>query len=98
MDNNTRYVAEWIEAQHVDEFGEWNPDRDEYAGRNCPSLALAKAVAIRESKRCGVVEWCRVTEEVFNPDLGIPRRSDAAWDVVCTYHGDWSGNWSEDRS
>lgn len=94
---DTRYIAEWIEKQHVNEFGEWESDRDEYVGKDCKTLAAAKRVAITESKRCNVVEWCRVTVEQFNPDLGIPRRSSAAWDTVAVWHGDWQGNWDEER-
>ena len=94
---DTRYVAEWIEKQHVDEHGEWNPDDDEYCGRDCKSLAEAQRVAIEESKRAGACEWCRVTVEEFNPSLGIPRRSSAAWDTVELWHGDWEGNWNEER-
>lgn len=95
--SDTRYTAEWIAAQHHDENGEWEPDRDEYVGRACKSLADAKRLAVVESKRCNVVEWCRVTVEQFNPSLGIPRRSDAAWDTVAVHYGDWDGNWQEER-
>ena len=94
----TRYIAEWIAAQHLDKHGEWDPDMDEYGERCAPALELAKAIAVRESQKCNVAEWCRVTVEIFNASLGIPARSDAAWDVVATWHGDWAGNWQEDRS
>lgn len=94
---DTRYIAEWIEAQHKDEYGEWNPDDDEYVGRNCKSLEEAQCVAVAESKRCGVVEWCRVTVEQFNPSLDIPRQCSAAWDTVAVWHGDWQGTWDEER-
>jgi hypothetical protein len=93
-----RFTAEWIEKQHLDEHGDWNPDDDEYVGQVYKTLEQAKLVAAKESKRAGIVEWCRVTVEEFNPDLGIPRRSDAAWDHISTWSGDWEGNWDEIRS
>lgn len=93
--SDQRFTAEWVSAQHLDEHGDWNPDDDEYRGRGCPCLATAKIVAIMESKRANVVEWCRVTVSEFNPTLGIPRQSDAAWDTVATWHGDWEGNWTQ---
>lgn len=45
-----------------------------------------------------MLEWVRVAEECFNPELGIPKHHEAAWDVVRVWHGDWEGNWCEDRS
>lgn len=95
---DTRYTAEWISAQHEDEFGEWEPDRDEYMGSTHATLEAAQRAAIDGSKQANVVEWCRVTEERFDSSLGIPRRSPAAWDATCLWHGDWNGEWSEDRS
>ena len=61
------------------------------------ALEAAKAAAIAESKAANCVEWWRVQEERFNPELGIPRRSPAAWDTTRTWHGDWQGN-SEEES
>ena len=95
--SDVRFTAEWIKAQHTDPVtGEWNPDRDEYVGQTFSTLKAAQSAAIRESKRANVVEWCRVSEERFNAELGIPRRSDAAWDTVAVYHGDWDGNWNRE--
>lgn len=94
---DTRYVAEWIEKQYQDEYGDWDPDRDEYRGMDCKTLEEAKRKAIENGKKANVVEWCRVTVEEFNASLGIPRRSSAAWDTVATWHGDWEGNWNEER-
>ena len=93
---DTRYVAEWIAKQFVDENGDWEPDRDEYVAKDCRSLEDAQRVAISESKKLGIVEWCRVSVEQFNPELGIPRRSSATWDTVAIWHGDWEGNWNEE--
>jgi hypothetical protein len=96
---NVRYEAEWIAAQHIDkDTGEWDPDRDEYVGSTHATLEAAQRAAIEGSKNAGVVEWCRVAEETFDPSLNIPRRSSAAWDTTRVWHGDWEGNWSEDRS
>ena len=92
-----RYIAEWIEKQYKDEQGEWEPDRDDYRGIDCKSLAEAQRIAVAQSKRANACEWCRVTMGEFNPSLGIPRRNSAAWDVVSTWHGDWEGNWNEER-
>jgi hypothetical protein len=93
-----KYYAEWCRAQHVDENGEWNPDDDEYVSRLCSSVDEAKRVSVEESQRCNVVEWCRVTVVQFNPALDIPKVSPAAWDTIAVWHGDWQGNWEEDRS
>jgi len=95
---DVRFIAEWIAAQHHDERGEWDPDRDEYVGSTHATLEAAQAAAISESKKAGVVEWVKVEEQTFNAELGIPRRSEAAWDVTRAWHGDWDGNWEEDRS
>jgi hypothetical protein len=92
-----RYTAEWIERQHVDEYGEWNPDDDEYRGMDFDTLEKAKVAAVKYGKQAGVCEWARVTVEQFNPSLGIPRRVGAAWDVIAVWHGDWEGNWDEER-
>lgn len=97
-DSNVRYSAEWIVKQHNDEFGEWDPDRDEYVGSDHDTLGAAIAAAIAESKKANVVEWWRVVEERFNAEIGIPRRHPAAWDTSRVWHGDWSGNIDEDRS
>lgn len=95
---NNRFEAEWISAQYHDpDTGEWQPDRDTYEAQNCPDLATAQRVAIERSKAAGIVEWVRVTEYAFDPELGIPARSAAAWDVVRQWSGDWSGNWEEVR-
>lgn len=93
-----RFIAEWISAQFHDESGEWEPDRDEYSCSTHQTLEQAKAAAIAGSKKANVVEWCRVSEECFNDEVGIPARNPAAWDTVRVWHGDWQGNWDEDRS
>jgi len=92
-----RYVAEWIERQYKDEYGEWDPDRDDYRGMDCKSLEDAQAKAIAFGRLANAAEWARVTVKDFNPDLGIPCRSSAAWDTVAVWHGDWEGNWNEER-
>lgn len=97
-DTSPRFIAEWISAQHHDASGEWIPDDDEYSITYCRDLEEAKRVAIANGKACNVVEWARVTEEHFNAELGIPARSPAAWDTVRIWHGDWQGNWDEDRA
>ena len=92
-----RFTAKWIKAQHADpETREWDPDLDEYVGQTVSDLESAKKIAIKESKAAGVVEWVGVTEEEFNQSLGIPRRSDAAWDTVAVWYGDWGGNWTRE--
>lgn len=95
---NNRFEAEWIAAQHHDQNGEWEPDRDEYVTQGCANLAAAQRIAVERGKAANVVEWARVTEYAFNPKLGIPARSPAAWDAIRVWHGDWQGNWDEDRS
>ena len=97
-DPNVRYSAEWIVKQHNDEFGEWDPDRDEYVGSDHATLGAAVAAAIAESKKANCVEWWRVTEERFNPEVRIPCSNSAAWDTTRVWHGDWAGNIDEDRS
>lgn len=91
-----RFEAEWISAQHHDEFGEWEPDRDEYSCSVHSTFEAAKAASIAGSKRANVVEWCRVSEVHFNSEIGIPARHQAAWDTVRVWHGDWQGNWDEE--
>jgi hypothetical protein len=89
MQAQTRFVAEWIAAQHADASGEWTPDDDEYEGEICTTLEQAKQFAIKHSKACNVVEWVRVTEERKTKRYG--------WDAVRSWTGDWAGNWSEVR-
>lgn len=96
-ESDVRFRAEWIDAQHHDEHGDWDPDRDEYVGSTHATLEAAQKAAIAGSKKANVVEWVKVTEERFNPSLRIHRRSDAAWDTVRVWHGDWVGNWQDDR-
>lgn len=91
------FIAEWIAAQHVDEFGEWEPDMDEYRMQDCATLEEAKRVSVERGKAANVVEWARVSEMQFDPDLGIPARSAAAWNTVRIWSGDWQGNWDEVR-
>jgi hypothetical protein len=95
--SDTRYWAEWISAEKPNEFGEFDPDGVEYSRIPCQSLEDGKRLSIERGKKANVTEWARVTEEVFLPELAIPKRSDAAWDTVCQWHGDWQGNWDEDR-
>jgi hypothetical protein len=91
---NTLFDAEWIVKQHHDPVtGEWIPDDDEYVGQSFATLEQAQQAAVRESKAVGAVEWCCVRQKEFDASLGIPRRSEAAWDVVAVWHGDWDGNW-----
>jgi hypothetical protein len=97
-DTSPRFIAEWISAQHHDDAGEWLPDDDEYSIQYCSDLKEAQRVAVANGKSCNVVEWARVSEQHFNAELGIPARGDAAWDTVRVWHGDWQGNWDEDRS
>lgn len=93
-----RFVAEWIAAQYHDpETGEWEPDRDDYRVERCRDLEHAKQVAVARGKAANVVEWARVTEYAFDPELGIPARHEAAWDAVRQWTGDWEGNWDEVR-
>lgn len=98
MNTSPRFVAEWISAQHHDETGEWIPDDDEYSVQYCKTLEDAKRVAVEQGKKANVVEWARVTEQHFMPELRIPARNSAAWDDVGIWHGDWQGNWDEDRT
>lgn len=91
-----RFWAQWIAKQFHDENGEWIPDNDEYQQRLCRDVETAKRVAIDEGKRCNVVEWARVCEENFNPEVNIPAWHSAAWDTVRVWHGDWQGNWDEE--
>lgn len=97
MNTTPRFFAEWINKQHVDEHGEWEPDRDEYMKQLCRNLDEAKLVAVAMGKKANVVEWARVAEENFNAEVGISPRHPAAWDTVRVWHGDWQGNWDEER-
>ena len=90
-----RFIAEWIISQYHDSDGEWIPDRDEYGRSVHPTLEGAKGTAIKRGKNAAAVEWWRVSEEHFDQTLGIPARCDAAWDVVRTWTGDWSGDCDE---
>ena len=96
--SDTRFIAEWIVRQHIDERGEWEPDRDEREFSTHKTLAEAQEAAIAGAKKAHVVEWCAVEEETYNASLGIPRRSPAAWDSLRTWCGDYEGNWVENRS
>lgn len=95
--SDTRYWAEWVSLERHNEFGEYDPDGAEYSRIPCRSLEDAKRIAVERGKSAGVAEWARVTQEDFLPELGIPKKSDAAWDTVAVWHGDWSGNWNEER-
>jgi hypothetical protein len=96
--SDTRFWAEWISGEKPNDFGEFDPDGVEYSRVQCRNLDEAKRVSIARGKAMNISEWARVTEEVFLPELNIPKRSDAAWDTVCLWYGDWQGNWDEDRS
>jgi hypothetical protein len=92
---NTRYIAEWVKADNSPP-GEFDPDSQVYGRAAYDSRGLAQREAIRLARTYNVTEWVRVAEETFNAELGIPKHSDAAWDVVRVWHGDWDGNWVED--
>lgn len=98
VSTSPRFIAEWISAQFHDEHGEWIPDQDTYSISVHKTLEEAKAAAIAGGKKANVVEWARVSEDHFNSEIGISARSPAAWDTVRIWHGDWQGNWDEDRS
>ena len=97
MGTDTKFVAEWIAAQHHDDSGEWIPDDDEYVVSVHATYEAAEKAAIAGSKSANVVEWWAVNEEQFVPELGIPQRSSAAWDTVRRWCGDWAGNVDEVR-
>lgn len=90
--SDTRYIAAWVKRDGSPS-GEFDPDAVEYGYAAYTSLETAQREAIRLGRQYNVMEWVRVSEEAFNPDLGIPRRSEAAWDTVAVWHGDWEGNW-----
>ena len=94
--SDTRYIAAWVKRDGSAP-GEFDPDAVEYGHAVYPSLDKAQQEAIRLGRQYNVMEWVRVDEEAFNPGLGIPRRSEAAWDTVRTWHGDWDGNWNDDN-
>lgn len=50
------FEAEWIAAQHVDEHGEWEPDRDEYHCSRHATFSTAHAAAVASSMIANVVE------------------------------------------
>lgn len=79
-----RFIAEWIAAQHTNEFGDWDPDRDEYEFTVHNTLEDAQRSAVESGRAAGVVEWARVIEE---------RRGQHGWDEVRYWSGDWDGNW-----
>ncbi len=89
----TRFVAEWISKQHVDELGDWQPDRDEYSSSNHGTLVEAQKAAVASGKVVNVVEWARVTEEHRTPHPDLPGRW--YWEEVRSWTGDWEGNWEE---
>ena len=94
--SDTRYIAAWVKRDGSAP-GEFNPDDLVYGYATCTSLEVAQQKAITMGKRCNITTWARVTEETFNPDVGIPRAHEAAWDDTRVWHGDWEGNWEEER-
>jgi len=93
---NTRYIAAWAKADNSPP-GEFDPDSVVYGYAAYHSRGLAQTEAVRLGRKYNVTEWVRVTEEIFNPELGISKTHEAAWDVSRVWHGDWNGNWVEDR-
>lgn len=65
LQGKIRYEAEWVEKQHADASGEWNPDRDEYAVSHHATKEEAEKAAIAASKKAGQVEWILVAEQQF---------------------------------
>jgi len=77
-----RFEANWIERQHVDANGEWNPDRDEYSASYHRTRETAQRAAIRGSQRAGQCEWWSVSEQQY---------VHGQWIDVQRWTGDWSG-------
>jgi hypothetical protein len=81
-----RYEAEWIEKQHTNEYGDWDPDKDEYVGSYHKTFEAALQAARTGAKASGI-PWLRVTEQHENFDDGPP----AYWDNVRVWSGDLDG-------
>jgi len=77
-----RFEAGWIEKQHRDSDGEWNPDMDEFAASYHDSRVNAELSAIKSSKAAGQCEWIQVTEQAFVKGEWADRR---------IWVGDWDG-------
>ena len=91
-----RYIASWVERDESPPE-DFDPDAVVYGRVIFPTLEDAQKYADKRGKARGILNWTQVLEETFNPELGIPARSDAAWDVTARWYGDWSGEWTEDR-
>lgn len=77
-----RYEAEWIEKQHANASGEWEPDKDDF----CSSLHVTKReaedAAIISGQRADACEWISVTEQHL---------IDREWRDIKRWTGDWNG-------
>jgi hypothetical protein len=86
--SKTRFVAEWIVAQHFNEIGDYEPYRDEYGESTHATLEAAQAAAIASSKAAGVAEWVAVREQRLetHDSEGRPWRR---WETVRRWYGDY---------
>ncbi len=82
-----RFEAEWITKQHIDEYGDWQPDDDEYACSRHKTFEAAKAAALAGARASGV-EWYRVYEQahICDDDDTVPY-----WQNVRHWVGDFEG-------
>ena len=78
----TRYRAQWVAKQHIDEYDFWEPDEDEYRVSYHASKDEAERAAIVASKQADQCEWINVAEQKF-----IRRE----WVTQRLWSGDWEG-------
>lgn len=85
-----RFKAEWIEKQHMDESGDWIPDKDEYGEAFFKTFDEAHAAAVKNSKRAGQAEWVRIAEQhvVHEDDDGYRFKR---WETLRSWTGDYDG-------
>jgi len=92
----TRYVAEWITAQHnYPGSDDWNPDADEREERTYKSLAAAQKGGAMAARKAGVFPWVRVEEQ--RAARGADELGDfTRWEVVRAWVSDYDGEvWDE---
>src|SRR5512146_2645173 len=80
--DQTRFEAEWIERQHCDKDGEWDPERDEYSVSYHRTREAAQRAAIRLGKRAGQCDWFSVSEQRYVRN---------EWITIQRWTGDWTG-------
>ena len=86
-----RFKAEWIKRQHLDELGEWMPDRDEYGEAFFATFEAARAGAIKASRKAGAAEWVRIAEQqIVEGDDGCGFNW-KRWETVQAWTGDYDG-------